>query len=105
LHWAAFGGHADTVKLLLDRGAQVDARDESYDGTPLGWALYAWGNSPVMAGRRQYYDVAALLVRAGAKLDLPWFEVDDEERRRALQKLRSDPRMQAAVGGHAGLVR
>ena len=98
LHWAAYGGHASTVKLLLERGAQVDAKDESFDGTPLGWALYAWGNSSVKAGRGQYYEVVALLVRAGAKLDSSWFEVDDEERRRTIQRLRADPRMQAALG-------
>ena len=38
-----------------------------------------------------------MLVRAGAKLDSPWFEEDDEERRRAVQKLRADSRMQAAL--------
>jgi ankyrin repeat protein len=97
LHWAAFGGHASTVKLLLERGAPVDAKDQSFDGTPLGWALYAWGNSSVRAERGHYYEVVALLVRAGAKLDSPWFEEDDEERRRAVQKLRADSRMQAAL--------
>jgi ankyrin repeat protein len=97
LHWAAFGGHASTVKLLLERGAPVDAKDESFDGTPFGWALYAWGNSSVTAERGHYYEVVALLVRAGAKLDSSWFEGDDEERRRAIQKLRADSRMQAAL--------
>ena len=76
LHWAAYGGHADTVKLLLERGAPVDAKDESYDGTPLEWALYGWGNSPGMAERGRYYEVVALLVRAGAKLDPEWYEDD-----------------------------
>jgi ankyrin repeat protein len=99
LHWAAFGGHATTVKLLLKRGAPVEAKDESFGGTPLGWALYGWGNSSVMAQRGHYYEVVALLVRAGAKLDSPWFEVDDEERRRTIQKLRADSRMQAALRG------
>ncbi len=98
LHWASYGGHADTVKLLLERGAPVDAKDESFDGTPLGWALYGWGNSRVMAERGRYYEAVAMLVRAGAKLDSSWFEEDDEERRRAVQKLRYDPRMQTALG-------
>jgi ankyrin repeat protein len=97
LHWAAYGGHADTVRLLLERGAPADVRDDSYNGTPLEWAVYAWGNAPATA-RGDYYEVAALLVRAGSKLDSAWFEVDDAERRRAIQKLRSDPRMQAALG-------
>jgi ankyrin repeat protein len=99
LHWAAYGGHVDVVNLLLQRGAPVDAKDESYDGTPLGWALYAWGNSTgseVELGR--YYEVVALLVSAGAKLDAQWYD-DDEDRRRAATKMRSDPRMLAALGG------
>jgi ankyrin repeat protein len=98
LHWAAYGGWADTVKLLLERGAPVNAKDEAFGGTPLEWALYQWGNSPYWAERGHYYEVVALLVRAGAKLDSQWFE-DDEERRRAAQKMRSDPRMLAALRG------
>jgi len=99
LHWAACGGHANTVKLLLDRGAPIDAKDENFDGTPLAWALYSWGNSPGMAKRGQYYEVVALLVRAGAKLDSSWFEEEGDERSRAVQKVRSDSRMQAALRG------
>jgi hypothetical protein len=99
LHWAAFGGHTDTVKLLLERGAPVDAKDESYGGTPMGWALYAWGNGPEStADRGRYYEVVALLVRAGARFDPQWYE-DDEDRRRAVTKMRSDPHMLAALRG------
>jgi len=99
LHWAAHGGHVDTVKLLLEFRAPVDARDTSFDGTPLAWALYGWGNSPANPRRGDYYETVALLVRAGAKLDAQWFEEDDEERRRAVRRLHSDPRMQAALSG------
>jgi ankyrin repeat protein len=99
LHWAAYGGHTDTVKLLLERGAPVDAKDESYGGTPMGWALYAWGNAPVReADRGHYYEVVALLVLAGARFDALWYE-DDEDRRRAATKMRSDPHMLAALRG------
>ena len=96
LHWAAYGGNADTVRLLIDRGAPIDAKDESYDGTPLGWALYAWGNLSKNAKPESYYEVVALLVRAGAKLDPKWYE-DDGDRRRAVEKMRADPRMLAAL--------
>ncbi len=99
LHWAACGGHADTVKLLLERGAPVGAIDESYGGTPLGWALYAWGNSTeTHASLGRYYEVVALLARAGATLDPQWYE-DDEDRRRAAAKMRADARMVAALRG------
>jgi hypothetical protein len=99
LHWAALGGHVDTVRLLLGRGVPIDAKDENYGGTPLGWALYAWGNSTdtdVEVAR--YYEVVALLARAGAGLDAQWYE-DDEDRRRAAMKMRSDSRMLAALRG------
>lgn len=99
LHWAAYGGHVDIVKLLLNCGAPIEAKDESYGGTPLGWALYAWGNTPEKeAELARYYEVVALLVRAGGKLDPQWYE-DDDDRRRAAGRMRSDPRMLAALRG------
>ena len=98
LHWAAYGGHGDIVRLLLERGAPVDVRDESYNGTPLGWALYGWGAGPRPAGSGSYYEAVALLVRAGAKLDPDWYE-DDEDRKRAWNKVISDPHMAAALRG------
>jgi ankyrin repeat protein len=97
LHWAAFGGHAGIVRLLLERGAPADAIDDTHHGTPLGWALYAWG-FPQNAGHERYYAVVALLAQAGATLDPQWYE-GDGERQRAVEKLRSDPRMQAALRG------
>lgn len=99
LHWAAWEGHAETVKLLLSRGAKVDAVDEAFAGTPLGWALYHWANSALAAERGSFHETVALLARAGARLDPDWFEADDDERQRAVRRLRSDPRMLAALGG------
>jgi hypothetical protein len=98
LHWAAFGGHADTVRLLLDRGATVNARDESFQGTPLEWAIYSWGNSPEQATRGRYYETVAMLARAGGTMDPAW-AADDRERRHAFAKAASDPRMQDALRG------
>jgi hypothetical protein len=51
------------------------------------------------AERARYYEPVALLARAGAALDPHWFEADDEERRRAVRTLSSDPRMMAALRG------
>jgi ankyrin repeat protein len=99
LHWAAFQGHAETADTLLRHGAPVDAKDESHGGTPLGWALYAWGTaSETEVGRRQYYDVVALLIQAGAKFDLQGGSAD-EEWRQILAKVRADPRMMFALRG------
>ena len=99
LHLAAYGGHVDTVKLLLERGAPVDAKDERLGGTPLGWAMNAWGSATEReAERRRYYEVVALLVQAGAKIDPQWYE-GDVRRQRAATKMQSDPRMVAALRG------
>jgi ankyrin repeat protein len=99
LHWAAYGGHAATVTLLLDRGAPVDTKDDTYGGTPLGWALYAWGGCAESQARRaRYYEVVALLVRAGATLDWQWYDQNDD-RRRAATKMQSDSHMMAALRG------
>jgi ankyrin repeat protein len=96
LHWAAYGGHAELVRLLLARGADATLRESSFGGTPLGWALHAWEGE-----RRRspsYYDVVALLVRAGATLDPDW-QAKDGDRARAYECLQADPRMRAALRG------
>jgi ankyrin repeat protein len=90
LHWAAFGGHLDIVKLLLERKAPVDIKDERFGGTPLGWALYGWGNSPHGVARGRYDEGVVLLVAAGAKVEAEWL---------ADEKVRADPRMLAALSG------
>jgi peptide-methionine (S)-S-oxide reductase len=40
LHQAVSSGSMDAVKLLVEAGAKLDARDKIYDGTPLDWACY-----------------------------------------------------------------
>lgn len=57
LHRAALGGHVEIVKLLLDRKAPINIQDETFGGTPLGWALHA--ASQKESGR--YDEVVALL--------------------------------------------
>lgn len=93
LHWAAAGGHSVTAKLLLDHGASVAAKDETYGGTPLEWALYGWTHAS--DGFDGYYEVAALLTKAGAKLPPHWDEGDAG--RKYAERIHSDPRMQAAL--------
>jgi len=41
LHHAAVSGSLETVKLLVEAGADLTARDSIHHGTPLGWAEYA----------------------------------------------------------------
>jgi hypothetical protein len=38
LHSAAWNGDLKMVKLLVEAGADLTARDEQYDATPQGWA-------------------------------------------------------------------
>ena len=59
LHRAALDGHASIVKLLIDHGAAVDARDKDGD-TPLH-----------DAARNGHLPAVKLLVGAGAQLDAP----------------------------------
>jgi hypothetical protein len=89
LHVAAFGGHAEIVAVLLGRGGPVDARDEVWDGTPLGWALFAWGNEEDATKRGRYYSVVDRLVAAGSVVQPEWL---DEE------QIRGDERMLSALG-------
>lgn len=97
LHWAAYGGHLPLVHFLLASGvADANARGSRHDGTPLDWALFAWGGEA--RGTPVYYDVVTALVRAGARLEEGWFE-PDPERSQARRRLLADPRMMAAVRG------
>ena len=52
LHWAAWEAHVDTLQVLLDAGAPVDTRDDTYGGTAarLGALRVGWGRA---ASRRR----------------------------------------------------
>lgn len=90
LHWAAHCGHGDIVKLLLRNGAPVHLKDESFGGTPLGWALHGWACGSKPSGRPRYHEVVAALVAAGATIDL---------KKIPREKLAADPRMAMALRG------
>lgn len=40
LHSAVWSDSVAVAQLLIDRGAELDARDRKFDATPLGWAIY-----------------------------------------------------------------
>lgn len=91
LHWAAYGAHVDTVRVLLKRHAAVDVKDQTFGTTPLGWALHAWRSDRAEgAPRDSYHQVVALLVAAGATVKPEWL---------ADEKIRADPRIRAALTG------
>lgn len=58
LHQAAFAGHEQVVRLLVERGARLDIRDTVWHGTPLGWALHS--------GKPRQLAIAAYLREHGA---------------------------------------
>ena len=87
LHWTSFGPYPVIAKLLLERGAAVNPRDKRYQSTPLDWTLFAWAKAEG-ADRERGYELAALLVGAGAKVHIPWLE------RNAGEQAQRDPRMQ-----------
>ena len=97
LHWAAFGGHAELVELLLGAKAPVNLTDQSHGGTPLGWALYGWNHPAPEFRNSRYYEVVKHLIHAGAAVDWEW--IDSPNRGSSLgAKLRADSRMMAALG-------
>jgi ankyrin repeat protein len=102
LHWAAYGANAEMVKLLLQRSARVAVRDKGFNAQPLDVALHVWDNNADKATREHCYEVVALLVRAGARLDPQQWRNPDKEGQAEpggmLEKIRNDPRMLAALG-------
>jgi ankyrin repeat protein len=63
-HWAAIGGHLDTIKLLLKHNPPLEARN-MYGGTVLGqteWSA-AHGGDPEL-----YAEIIETLIAAGAKV-------------------------------------
>lgn len=64
LHWAAFLGNADMVRVVLARNPAIGVRDAGYGGTPLGWCVHG-----SMHGEKKttgaFAEVARLLIDAG----------------------------------------
>jgi hypothetical protein len=96
LHWAAWGGHADTVRALLAAGASVDIQDDRFGGTALGWALHAWSGGRPTREPGRYVDVARQLVAAGAAVDHEWLETSGRGTSWA-DALRGAPEMRDAL--------
>lgn len=67
LHNAAFHGWAETVRVLIAAGAELNSRDATYDSPPLGWCTYATLNFRNPAG--DYPAVLRALLDAGAQWD------------------------------------
>ncbi len=66
LHAAAYSGSASAVRLLLDRGADVEARDATWDSTPIEWAAVGSGEQPGGNPRPDWIGTVQALLDAGA---------------------------------------
>jgi ankyrin repeat protein len=79
LHAAAYSGSASTARLLIDRGADIEARDTHWDSPPLDWAIVGSGEKPVTNPRPDWVATVRLLVEAGASTQDITLSPDDSK--------------------------
>jgi ankyrin repeat protein len=77
LHLAAAAGSTGTVRLLLDRGADIEARDTSWNSTPLEWAIVGSGMQLGHARDPDWTATVSVLLDAGASTDGIALSADD----------------------------
>ncbi len=70
LHNAAYHGNVAVVRLLLEAGADVDARDDRFDATPLAAATVGSGERDGKPG--SWIETVRLLIEAGASRQGVW---------------------------------
>ena len=78
LHTAAHAGSADIARLLLERGADVDARDDRWDSTPLVWAIIGSSERPTGNPSPDWPATVEILANAGASFDGITLSPDDD---------------------------
>jgi ankyrin repeat protein len=66
LHAASHSGGASTVRLLVERGADLEARDTTWDSTPIVWAMVGSGERPTLAADPDWVTTVRTLIEAGA---------------------------------------
>jgi hypothetical protein len=66
LHVAAYSGSADTVRLLIERGADFEVRDTNWHSTPLDWAAVGSGERPASNPSADWVATVGALLDAGA---------------------------------------
>jgi ankyrin repeat protein len=76
LHWAAWHGWRETAAALLSRGAELEAVENEFGATPLGWAIHGCDNWPNPDG--DYPGVVRLLLEAGAKVTVQGIWMPDD---------------------------
>lgn len=66
LHAAAYAGSAAVVRLLLDRGADLEALDGRWESPPLDWAVVGSGERPATCPHPDWVATVRALIEAGA---------------------------------------
>jgi ankyrin repeat protein len=77
LHAAAYSGSPDTVQLLLDRGADIEARDTTWNSTPVDWASVGSGERPTHIPNPDWPRAVRTLLDHGASTDEITLDPDD----------------------------
>jgi len=62
LHQAVFSGSLESVKLLVDAGADLTAIDRIYEGTPLEWARYMQKEEKEEIKKNKYKKIESFLL-------------------------------------------
>jgi len=62
LHQAVFSGSLESVKLLVDAGADLTAIDRIYEGTPLEWARYMQKEEKEEIKKNKYKEIESFLL-------------------------------------------
>ena len=78
LHAAAYAGSAAIARLLVERGADVEARDERWDSPPLVWAIIGSSEKPTGNPGPDWPAVVEILANAGASFDGIALSPDDD---------------------------
>jgi ankyrin repeat protein len=77
LHAAAYNGSADTTRLLLDRGAEIEANDTTWNDTPLGWAIVGSGQQPRTNTSPDWAETVRTLIERGVSTEDVTLDPDD----------------------------
>jgi ankyrin repeat protein len=66
LHWAAWHGNAELVRLILTRNPDIENTENDHKGTPLDWAMHGSENG-WHKGKGDYAATVEALLGAGAR--------------------------------------
>lgn len=77
LHAAAYAGSAGVARLLIDRGADLEALDDTWHSPPLGWAVVGSAHRPATSPEQDWAGTARVLIEAGASTEAISLDPED----------------------------